>query len=77
MNAVSADSGAELFDFDGNFLWGIDAADKIRANSSEKHFEISKTEFSKFDLSKAVLKTYVKNESLKQENLFFFKNRKT
>ncbi|WP_312299666.1 beta-mannosidase [Chryseobacterium sp.] len=76
MNAVSADSGAELFDFDGNFLWGIDAADKIKANSSEKHFEISKTEFSKFDLSKAVLKTYVKNESLKQENLFFFKKPK-
>ncbi|WES97914.1 glycoside hydrolase family 2 protein [Chryseobacterium arthrosphaerae] len=76
MNAVSADSGAELFDFDGNFLWGIDAADKIKANSSEKHFEISKTELAKFDLSKAVLKMYVKNGSLHQEKLFFFKKPK-
>lgn len=76
MNAVSATSGAELLDFDGNFLWGIDAADMIKANSSEKHFEISKTEFAKFDLSKAVLKIYVKNGSLHQEKLFFFKKPK-
>lgn len=76
MNAVSATSGAELLDFDGNFLWGIDAADMIKANSCEKHFEISKTELAKFDLSKAVLKMYVKNGSLHQEKLFFFKKPK-
>lgn len=76
LKAVSADSGAELIDFEGNFLWGIDAADKIKANSGEKHFEISKNEFSKFDLSGAVLKVYLKNDSLQQEKLFFFKKPK-
>lgn len=76
LKTVSVDSGAELIDFEGNFLWGIDAADKIKANSGEKHFEISKNEFSKFDLSGAVLKVYLKNDSLQQEKLFFFKKTK-
>ncbi|REC62058.1 glycoside hydrolase family 2 protein [Chryseobacterium pennae] len=69
-------SGAELFDFNGKFLWGIDALDKLPANSSEKHFDISKREFSEFDLSKTVLKVYFNNNSAKHEKLFFFKSPK-
>ncbi|WP_160136820.1 beta-mannosidase [Chryseobacterium sp. c4a] len=70
------ESGARLFDFEGKLLWGIDALDKLPANSSEKHFDISKSQFSGFDLSKAVLKVYFNNDSVKNEKLFFFKSPK-
>lgn len=69
-------SGVELVDFEGKFLWGMDAIDTLKANSSEKHFEVSKKEFSEFDLSKVVLKTYFNTDSVKHEKLFFFKSPK-
>ncbi|MBB4805050.1 beta-mannosidase [Chryseobacterium defluvii] len=65
-------SGAELSDINGKILWSMEAADHLKANASEKHFEIKKSEFAGFDLSKAFLRVYFDNDSMKQEKLFFF-----
>lgn len=65
-------SGAELMDFNGKKLWSIEAADYLKANTSEKHFEIKKSDFAQFDLSKAFLKIYFNNDSVKREKLFYF-----
>lgn len=65
-------SGAELIDVDGKKLWSIEAADYLKANASEKHFEINKSDFAKFDVSKAFLKIYFGNDSFTQEKLFYF-----
>lgn len=72
LNDFGAGTGAELIDFKGKVLWKMKAADHISANASEKHFAIQKSDFSKFDLSKAVLRLYVESDSVKQEKLFFF-----
>ncbi len=76
MKDLQGVSGVELIDFEGKFLWGMDALDTLDANSSKKHFEVSKKEFSEFDLSKLVLKAYFNTDSVKHEKLFFFKSPK-
>ncbi|PKF73248.1 beta-mannosidase [Chryseobacterium sp. PMSZPI] len=73
---LQIDSKMELVDFDGKVLWGAGATSKLLANSAEKHLEIKKENFSKFDLSKTVLKIVVGSNSLKSEKLFFFKKPK-
>ncbi|CAH0159042.1 glycoside hydrolase family 2 protein [Chryseobacterium sp. Bi04] len=65
-------SGAELMDFEGKVLWSVDTKDQLLANSSKKQLEIKKENFSKFDLSKSVLRIYFVNGSVQQEKLFFF-----
>jgi beta-mannosidase len=65
-------SGAELIDFNGKKLWSMEATGNLKAGSSEKQFEIKKSDLTKFDLSRAVLKVYFKNDSVKKEKLFYF-----
>ncbi|MGE8528704.1 glycosyl hydrolase 2 galactose-binding domain-containing protein [Chryseobacterium rhizosphaerae] len=72
LNDLEISSGAELIDFEGKVLWSMEAKDKLLANSSAKHMEVKKDNFSKFDLSKSVLRVYVANGSVQQERLFFF-----
>ncbi|MDH6253124.1 beta-mannosidase [Chryseobacterium sp. H1D6B] len=72
LNDFKVDSGAELIDFNGKKLWSMKAAVDLKAGSSEKQFEIKKSDLAKFDLSKAVLKVYSKNNSVQHEKLFFF-----
>ncbi|AZA82909.1 beta-mannosidase [Chryseobacterium lactis] len=72
LQEANINSRVELIDFNGKVLWAAGATDRLSANSAEKHLEIKKESFSKFDLSSAVLKIYFGNESLKNEKLFFF-----
>ncbi|MCQ9638510.1 glycoside hydrolase family 2 protein [Chryseobacterium sp. WG14] len=72
LNDLEIRSGAELMDFEGKVLWSVDTKDQLLANSSKKQLEIKKENFSKFDLSKSVLRIYFANGSVQQEKLFFF-----
>ncbi|MCQ9635612.1 glycoside hydrolase family 2 protein [Chryseobacterium sp. WG23] len=72
LNDLEIRSGAELMNFEGKVLWSVDAKDQLLANSSKKQLEIKKENFSKFDLSKSVLRIYFANGSVQQEKLFFF-----
>ena len=72
LNDFEDRSKVELLSFDGQVLWSIDAANNLEANSSKKHFEIEKSDFTKFDLSKAVLKISFNNNARKAEKLFYF-----
>ncbi|AKK73644.1 beta-mannosidase [Chryseobacterium gallinarum] len=69
---VEVNSKVELVDFEGRVLWSVVATESLLANSGKKYLEIKKETFSKFDLSKAVLKVTVGNGSLQSEKLFFF-----
>ena len=60
----------ELLSFDGKSLWKNLKEISVAENSSSVEYEISKVEFSKFDLDRAVLNIKFKNESA---NYFFAK----
>ncbi|QIY90507.1 beta-mannosidase [Chryseobacterium gallinarum] len=72
LNNIKINSKVELVDFEGRVLWSVVATESLLANSGKKYLEIKKETFSKFDLSKAVLKVTVGNGSLQSEKLFFF-----
>ena len=59
-----------LYDFKGEKIWEAAAVGEIPENSSLIHFEISKVDFSKFDLKKAVLNVRFNKEF---SNYFFVK----
>lgn len=73
---VEVNSKVELVDFEGRVLWSVVATESLLANSGKKYLEIKKETFSKFDLSKAVLKVSIENDTLQSEKLFFFKRPK-
>ncbi len=61
----------ELIDFKGKTLWTDSQSDLLNADVSKKIRDISKSEFARFDLSKAVLKISSEKDT-KFEKLFFF-----
>ncbi|MBV8325440.1 glycoside hydrolase family 2 protein [Chryseobacterium sp.] len=76
LDDMQINSKVELVDFEGRVLWTAGATARLLANTGEKHMEVKKENFSKFDLSKAVLKVIIENGSSKSETLFFFKKPK-
>ncbi len=69
---LEGNTKVELLNFDGQVLWSINATNNLEANSGKKHFELEKADFTKFDLSKAVLKIIFNATSKNAEKLFYF-----
>ncbi|SDI20424.1 beta-mannosidase [Chryseobacterium jejuense] len=71
LKEIKADVKFELIDFEGKSLWKSNIIKDLKADVSEKIFSINKTDWAKFDLSKAVLKISSDTEDTKFEKLFF------
>ncbi|MEN4761319.1 glycoside hydrolase family 2 protein [Chryseobacterium sp. C39-AII1] len=72
LNDIKGNAELELLNFEGKVLWSMYTANIVEANSSKKQFEIKKEDFTKFDLSKAVLKISFNTTDKKSEKLFYF-----
>ncbi|BAP30706.1 beta-mannosidase [Chryseobacterium sp. StRB126] len=71
LKEIKADVKFELIDFEGKQLWKSNAIKELKADVSEKIFTINKTDWAKFDFSKAVLKISSDTEEEKVEKHFF------
>lgn len=71
LKEIKTDVKFELIDFNGNPLWQSNIVKNLKADVSDKIFNINKTDWAKFDLSKAVLKISSDSEDAKFEKLFF------
>ncbi|RXM53548.1 MULTISPECIES: beta-mannosidase [unclassified Chryseobacterium] len=71
LKEIKTDVKFELIDFDGKSLWKSNVIKNLKADVSENIFNINKTDWAKFDLSKAVLKISSDSEDAKFEKLFF------
>ncbi|REC47689.1 beta-mannosidase [Chryseobacterium pennipullorum] len=71
LKVIKSEVKVELIDFEGKALWKNQQSFQIQPNVSKKILSISKSDLSRFDLSKAVLKISSGNDTVNQK-LFFF-----
>lgn len=71
LKEIKADVKFELIDFEGKLLWKSNVIRNLKADVSENILSINKTDWAKFDLSKAVLKISSGSEDAEFEKLFF------
>lgn len=71
-DVINGNLELQLIDFEGKLLWKKTISTEMKSNTSSILYRIPKTDFSKFNLNKSILRVRFTNDDISISSLYYF-----